>query len=89
MAQYSELPVCKATYDLLLAIFQFTKGFSKEYKYTVGESLKKEMYNRPSWAFVQRNGPMEEEMKNKPALELHTTAKVCHCQSILWKSDCS
>ena len=42
MAQYSELPVYKATYDLLLAIFQFTKDFSKEYKYTVGESLKKE-----------------------------------------------
>jgi hypothetical protein len=42
MAQYNELPVYKATYDLLLAIFQFTKEFSKEYKYTVGESLKKE-----------------------------------------------
>jgi len=42
LAQYSELPVYKATYDLLLAIFQFTKEFSKEYKYTVGESLKKE-----------------------------------------------
>jgi hypothetical protein len=27
---------------LLLGIFQFTKEFSKEYKYTVGESLKKE-----------------------------------------------
>ncbi len=42
MAQYNELPVYKATYDLLLAIFQFTKYFTKEYKYTVGESLKKE-----------------------------------------------
>jgi len=42
MAQYSELPVYKATYDLLLAIFQFTKDFSKEYKYTVDESLKNE-----------------------------------------------
>jgi hypothetical protein len=36
---YNELPVYKATYDLLLGIFQFTKGFSKEYKYMVGESL--------------------------------------------------
>ena len=43
MAQYNELPVYKATYDLLLAIFQFTKEFSKEYKYTVGESLKKKL----------------------------------------------
>lgn len=43
MAQYSELPVYKATYDLLLAIFQFTKDFSKEFEYTVGERLKKEI----------------------------------------------
>jgi len=42
MALYSELPVYKATYDLLLAIFRFTKDFVKEYKCTVGESLKKE-----------------------------------------------
>ncbi len=42
MALYSDLPVYKATYDLLIAVFRFTKDFSKEYKYTVGESLKKE-----------------------------------------------
>jgi hypothetical protein len=42
MALYSDLPVYKSTYDLLLAIFRFTKDFGKEYKYTVGESLKKE-----------------------------------------------
>lgn len=42
MAHYNELPIYKATYDLLLAIFQFTRDFSREYKYTVGESLKKE-----------------------------------------------
>ena len=42
MATYDELPVYKATYDLLLEMFRFMKNFSKEYKYTVGESLKKE-----------------------------------------------
>jgi hypothetical protein len=42
MSTYQELPVYKSTYDLLIGVFQFTKGFSKEYKYTVGESLKKE-----------------------------------------------
>jgi len=41
MALYSELPECKDTYDLLLAIFRFAKDFGKEYKYTVGEILKK------------------------------------------------
>ena len=41
MSTYDELPVYKATYDLLLEMFRFTKDFSREYKYTVGESLKK------------------------------------------------
>jgi hypothetical protein len=42
MGLHNELPVYKACYDLLIEIFQFTKDFSKEYKYTVGESLKNE-----------------------------------------------
>ena len=42
MSKYDELPVYKASYDLLLEIFRFTKNFTKEYKYTIGESLKKE-----------------------------------------------
>ena len=42
MGIHQELPVYKSTYDLLLAIFQFTKDFNKEYKYTVGESIKNE-----------------------------------------------
>jgi 23S rRNA-intervening sequence protein len=42
LALFNDLPVYKATYDLLLAIFGFTKDFSKDYKYTVGESIKKE-----------------------------------------------
>jgi hypothetical protein len=40
MAQYDELPVYKATYDLLPEMFRFTKDFSKDFKYTVSESLK-------------------------------------------------
>jgi len=42
MAHYSELPIYKATYDLLLGVFWITKDFGNGYKYTVGESLKKE-----------------------------------------------
>ncbi len=42
MGLHLDLPVYKASYDLLLEIFHFTKDFKKEYKYTVGESLKKE-----------------------------------------------
>jgi len=43
MSHYADLPVYKASYDLFLEIFRFTKNFKKEYKYTVGERLKKEM----------------------------------------------
>jgi len=42
MALYNDLPVYKASYDLLVEIFQFVKNFNKEYKYTIGEKLKNE-----------------------------------------------
>lgn len=43
MALHYELPVYKASYDLLIQIFELTKNFNREYKYTVGEKLKNEM----------------------------------------------
>ncbi|OGU54369.1 MAG: hypothetical protein A2V66_02275, partial [Ignavibacteria bacterium RBG_13_36_8] len=43
MGLTNELPVYKASYDLLLAVFKLTKNFKREFKYTIGESLKKEM----------------------------------------------
>jgi len=42
MATYDNLPVYKASYDLLLEIFNFSKNMDREYKYTIGENLKKE-----------------------------------------------
>lgn len=42
MSLHYELPIYKSCYDLLLEIFLFTKNFSKDFKYTVGESIKKE-----------------------------------------------
>jgi hypothetical protein len=36
MKLHFDLQVYKSTYDLLLGILEFTKSFSKEYKYTVG-----------------------------------------------------
>ena len=41
MALYSHLPVYKASYDLLLEIFNFTKNLPREYRYTTGEEIKK------------------------------------------------
>jgi four helix bundle protein len=42
MALYNQLPVYKASYDLLVELFRFVKDFSREYKYTLGDSIKKE-----------------------------------------------
>ena len=42
MTTYYNLPVYKQSYDLLLEIFKLTKEFNREYKYTIGEELKKE-----------------------------------------------
>lgn len=42
MALFTNLPVYKLGYDLLIEIYKRTKLFSKEYKYTLGEQLKKE-----------------------------------------------
>lgn len=42
MATYNHLPVYKVSYDLLIELFRFTKNFNREYKFTLGESIKKE-----------------------------------------------
>jgi hypothetical protein len=42
MSIYSNLPIYKASYDFVLEIFKTVKNFNREYKYTLGESIKKE-----------------------------------------------
>lgn len=43
MTTYDYLPVYKVSYDLLVELFRFTKGFTREYKFTLGESIKNEV----------------------------------------------
>ncbi|RUR08546.1 four helix bundle protein [Legionella sp. km772] len=40
MALYTELPVYKDTYQLVLNVFEYTKAFPREYKYTMGQDMK-------------------------------------------------
>jgi hypothetical protein len=42
MAIYLHLPIYKASYALVLEIFKIVKDFDREYKYTLGENIKKE-----------------------------------------------
>jgi len=45
MALFTNLPVYKLGYDLLIEIYNRTKSFPREYKYTIGEKLKAESLN--------------------------------------------
>ncbi len=42
MALSEELPIYKDTYKLILLIFQYTKEFTREYKYTLGQDMKRD-----------------------------------------------
>ena len=42
MALHTELPVYRDTYQLILKVFEITKDFSKEYKYTLGQDMKRD-----------------------------------------------
>jgi len=45
MALSHTLPIYKDTYKLILLIFERTKNFSREYKYTLGQDLKRDGIN--------------------------------------------
>ena len=42
MALYYNLPVYRDTYKLILLIFELTKDFPREYKYTLGQDMKRD-----------------------------------------------
>ena len=61
MARYNELPVYKASYDLLLEIFVFTKDLRKEYKYTIGEKVKERVFEVLLGVYRANNSRNREE----------------------------
>ena len=42
MALYYDLPVFKDVYKLILKLFECTQGFPREYKYTLGQDMKRD-----------------------------------------------
>ncbi|MBW7845557.1 MAG: four helix bundle protein [Bacteroidia bacterium] len=42
MALYYDLPVFKDVYKLVQKIFEYTKDFPREYKYTLGQDMKRD-----------------------------------------------
>lgn len=46
MALYYDLPVYREPYQLILKIFECTKEFPKEYKYTLDQDMKRNALQR-------------------------------------------
>lgn len=42
MGLYSELPVYRDSYNLLIEIYKLTNKFSKDYKYSLGQDMKRD-----------------------------------------------
>jgi hypothetical protein len=42
MALYYDLPVFHDVYDMVLLLFQYTKDFPREYKFTLGQEMKRD-----------------------------------------------
>ncbi len=42
MALYYDLPVYKDAYALVKLLYEYTSSFSREYKYTIGQDLKRD-----------------------------------------------
>ena len=45
MALYYDLPVFNDTYRFTLRVFELTKHFSREYKFTLGQDMKRDCIN--------------------------------------------
>lgn len=63
MVTYNNLPVYKTSYDLLLIIFDVTKSFEKQYKYTLWDKIKNEVIDLIT-SIYRANNSFENRLKN-------------------------
>lgn len=60
MAIYENLPVYKQAYDLLLEIYGMSKNMSRDYRFTIGEEVKKRVMDLMVCIY-HANGSMNED----------------------------
>lgn len=76
MSTYDNLSIYRASYDLLVELFRFTKDFSREYKFTLGESIKKETVEmitniyRANSSFAGRKEKIQSARENVEVIRL-------------------
>ena len=75
MVLYNELPVYRDSYNLLLEIYKATNKFSHEYKYCLGQDMKRDVLNlfrslyRANRA-VEKHQPLEEFLDDFELLKI-------------------
>lgn len=75
MTIYLHLPVYKASYDLVLEMFKVIKDFNREYKYTLGESIKKEAIEMITYIY-RANSSFSKELYLEKAREKIETIRI-------------
>jgi hypothetical protein len=68
MALYYDLPVFKDVYQLILKIFDYTKDFPREYKFTLRQDLKRDGINLVRSIYTANEILPECWTKDKPFL---------------------
>lgn len=48
MALYYQLPVYKDTYQLIMMVYEVTRQFPREYKYSLGQDMKRDAMKKYS-----------------------------------------
>lgn len=69
MAVYDNLPVYKAAYDLLLAVFKMNINLTREHRYTLGEKLKGELTDLIVCIYRANSGEEDKEEHLRAARE--------------------
>ena len=81
MTTYDNLPVYKSSYDLLLLVFKIVKEFTKEYKYTLWDTIKREIINMISNIYKANR----KENKTKNILLAREKVELLRLYFRLWK----
>lgn len=63
MAQIKHLPIYKTTYELLELVVRVTKGFPRDFKYSLGDKIRGEVIDLVVFIF-KANATKQERMEN-------------------------
>jgi hypothetical protein len=78
MALYYDLPVYRDTYKLILKIFENTQHFPKEYKYTLGQDMKRDALQLARSIYRANKADHKKEY-----LETFADERLAQCQHII------